>query len=87
LTKNFSLFTVDPLNPSERQEVSIPGDLIRRLYTYEPVAYENFRAVKEVLESPERIFSGVRLFAQGGWCVVGRPAQWCLRENVIAISR
>ncbi|HPO14991.1 MAG TPA: hypothetical protein PLI09_16230 [Candidatus Hydrogenedentes bacterium] len=64
-------------------DVVIPGDLIEYCYSSVPVQYENFRAVKAVLENPRRIFAGVRLLNQGGWCYVGRPSEWYIRENTI----
>ena len=62
----------------------IPKDIIQRFYTYEPVRYENFRAVKEVLEHPLAIFRGVRMLTVGGWCYIGRPEKWCVSEGVFA---
>lgn len=85
MTRNFGIRTLDPRNPkADTIEVVIPGDLIERFYKEQVVRYENFRAVKTVLESPLRIFSGVRLLNQGGWCYVGRPEEWYIKENVTA---
>lgn len=84
MTKNFAIKTRDPRNPeNDVVEIIIPGDLIEHYYCNMPVQYENFRVAKTVLESPRRIFSGLRAFNEGGWCYVGRPASWYIRENTI----
>lgn len=81
---SFKYGTLNPLDPmGTKIEITIPGDLIERFHKTEPVKYENFRAVKKVLDNPLRIFSGVRTFNEGGWCYVGRPDVWCVRERVI----
>jgi hypothetical protein len=36
-----------------------------------------------VLQNPKRIFSGVRIHNEGGWCFTGRPEKWHTKENVI----
>jgi hypothetical protein len=76
---------IDPENPSgDRIDAIIPHFLIEKYYTFHPTRYENLRAAKRVLENPLRIFSGVRAFTQGGWCFTGRPAQWHIKETVVA---
>lgn len=81
MTKSFVLKVVDPYNPKGSIEVIIPSDLIIRLYKYHPIRYKNFEAAKEVLENPERIFSGIRSINEGGLCYVGCPKEWYITEN------
>jgi hypothetical protein len=47
------------------------------------VQYENLRAVKYVLDNPDRIFWGIREYNEGGWCYVGRPEEWHIKQTVI----
>jgi hypothetical protein len=80
----YSQKTLDPSNPTgPKIEVIIPYDIYARAYKYNSVKYENLRAVKEVLENPERIFWGVREYNEGGWCYVGRPQKIYIAENKI----
>lgn len=82
---SFTIRCRDPRAPEhDTVNVIIPGDLIEHCYCSLPVQFENFRAAKFVLENPRRIFSGVRLLNQGGWCYVGKPSEWYIRENTIA---
>ena len=82
---NYECETLDPENPEgDKIKVIIPGDLYLRYYKYQRVRYENLRAVKHVLSSPQRIFWGVREYNEGGWCYVGRPERWHIRPEVVA---
>jgi hypothetical protein len=64
--KHFEIETIDPRNlPNGRAIVTIPYNLIIRFYKFRPVDYENFRAAKEVLENPKRIFTGIRAHNEG----------------------
>jgi len=84
LADDFSVKTVNPFDPEgDRVEVVIPGDLITRQYKYSSVDWHNLRAVKFVLENPLRIFKGVRDYETGGYCYVGRPPEWHIREKVV----
>jgi len=81
---DFACKTIDPGNPAGPMTDAIfPGTYTLRLYKNSPVDYENLRAPKYVLEDPKRIFFGVRVFNQGGWCYTGHPAEWCIRERII----
>ncbi len=81
---NYVCETIDPENPGgPKVGVIILADYYTRLYKYSPVQYENLRAVKWVLTHPGRIFWGVRMYSEGGWCYVGRPDEWHIRQNVI----
>jgi len=82
---DFACQTIDPNNPTgPKIDVIFPGDYTLCLYKYARVRYENLRAAKYVLEHTERIFYGVQDSDQGGWCYVGRPAEWYAAEGVIA---
>jgi hypothetical protein len=35
------------------------------------------------LDNTERIFYGVRVFNQGGWCYTGRPGEWYIKEGIV----
>ena len=83
MTHSFNIFTIDPKNPrGGRIEVTIPGDLALRWYKYNPVKHENLRAVKAVLDNPKRIYTGIRAINEGGFCYVGRPDTWCVKEDL-----
>ncbi|MBI1320579.1 MAG: hypothetical protein GC168_16775 [Candidatus Hydrogenedens sp.] len=84
MTRNFACETIDPLNPESVVEVTIPADLVRRVYQHNSVEYENLRCVKEVLDNPLNIYCGVRHMNYGFWCFVGRPKRYYVREGVIA---
>lgn len=76
--------TLDPLDPysGEKVEVRIPTDYVERLNKYRPVDWYNLGKVAEVLGNPKRIFYGLRQLTEGGWCYVGKPTQWVIREGV-----
>ena len=78
--------TIDPENPAGfKVDVTIPGDLLERWFKYNLVQYENLRCVKRVLDDPKRIFKGiVRPVSKDGWCYVGKPERWHIKENVDA---
>lgn len=85
MSRDFEFEVRDPRAPTkDTVKVVIPGDLIEYCYRHAPTQYENFRAAKFVLENPQRIFAGVRMVNEGGWCYVGRPSEWYVRENVVA---
>jgi hypothetical protein len=82
---DFFVNVIDPNDPAgQKVQAIIPHRLILRYYRFSPVRYENFRAAKDVLENPQRIFSGVRQFNEGGWCFTGRPKSWYIKEQVQA---
>lgn len=75
---------IDPENPEGPPiEIVFPAGYTLSLYKYWRVDYENLRAAKYVLENTERIFFGVRIFNQGGWCYTGRPEEWYIREQIV----
>lgn len=83
--KDFQIDAVDPRDPTNaRTQITIPRSVYLPLYKYHPVRYENLRVAKEVLQNPERIFSGVRTHNEGGWCFTGRPKEWHIKEKMIA---
>src|SRR6266516_2865758 len=81
-------YLIEIINPNNlkgpKTIAKIPYRVILNYYKYHPVRYENFRAAKCVLEHPDRIFSGVRQFNEGGWCFTGRPETWYILEGVSA---
>jgi hypothetical protein len=81
-------FFINIVNPNDlggaKIRAIIPYQLILNYYKYYPVRYENFRAVKYVLENPKRIFAGIREFNEGGWCFTGKPQTWHIRADVQA---
>lgn len=84
MADNFACKTLDPNNPAgAKVDAVFPGFYTTRLYKFSPVAYENLRAAKHVLDYPERIFFGVREFNEGGWCYTGRPTHWFVKERTI----
>jgi len=67
VARDFACKTIDPNNPAgPKIDAVFPAAYTVRLYKVSPVDYENLRAAKYVLENPKRIFSGVRVFNQGG---------------------
>ena len=83
MTRNYTYQTTNPTSPEgPKVDVVIPGDLILKLHKDNSVKYQNFETAKYVLDNPERIFSGVRQFNEGGWCYVGCPAEWYIKERV-----
>lgn len=73
---------LDPDDPGEVVEVCFPLDLVNDLYKTHPVDWYNVRVAKEVLECPERVYSGTREHQEGGWCYVGRPTSYCMKPDV-----
>ncbi|MCX5771626.1 MAG: hypothetical protein NTZ09_15340 [Candidatus Hydrogenedentes bacterium] len=85
MTANYKLKAINPVNPQgPKTDITIPGDLIERYFKYDSVRFDNLEAAKHVLENTVLIFSGVRMFNKGGWCYVGYPEMWTIRENVTA---
>lgn len=79
-----SIEIIDPRDPAGPQaRAIIPYNLVLRLYKINPVAYENLTCAKDVLENPRRIFEGTREHQTGGWCFVGGPGEWHIRQDVI----
>ena len=76
--------TLDPLDPlsGNKTEVRLPIDLIERLNKYRPVDFQNLWTVAKVFDAPKRIFYGLRELHEGGWCYVGKPDEWWIREKV-----
>lgn len=84
MAADYRLEIRDPENPDEGVvDAVFPGDWTSKLYKFDPVGYENLRAAKYVLENTRRIFRGLRVYNRGGWCYVGRPGKWCIREDVV----
>ncbi len=82
---DFTCKVIDPMNPGgPKIDAIFPGAYTEHLYKYSLVDYENLRAAKYVLEHADRIFLGVREFNQGGWCYVGRPVEWYIRDTTVA---
>ena len=81
-------YSIEILNPNDpanlKATATIPHRLIEKYYTFDPVRFENLRAVKHVLENTKRIFAGIRRFNEGGWCFTGKPEMWYIREDVQA---
>lgn len=71
----YSVQTVDPEDPTNIIEVLFPRDLAMQYGKTKPVRLKNVEAAVEVLESPQRIYRGIRTRNPGGWCYVGRPEQ------------
>jgi hypothetical protein len=83
--QNYIFQIVDPTNPTgPKIDAILPHGVYLNAFKYTPVVYENLRAAKFVLENPERVFSGIRAFNDGGWCFTGRPAVWHVRETMTA---
>src|SRR6266404_5522578 len=83
--KDYCIQIINPEDPlGQPIEAIIPYRLYSKYYTFHPVQYENLRTAKYVLEHPLRIFSGVRVFNEGGWCFTGRLGSWYIRETVVA---
>lgn len=77
--------TLDPLDPyaGNKTKIKIPDYYVDRLNKYRPVDWYNLRVAAKVLADPKRIFYGLRQLADGGWCYVGKPIQWWVREDRI----
>ena len=79
---NYESEALDPENPEgPKTVILIPAALYKRYYKYNPVKYENLRAVKYVLENTDRIFWGIREHSDGGWCYVGKPDNWTIKPK------
>lgn len=83
MTKNFGQLTINPNDPlGEQITVWFPGDLTKGLFKNDPVGYQNLSAAQQVLENPLAIYEGIRDYTAGGFCYVGRPDTWHIKENV-----
>lgn len=82
---DYHIEILDPSNPAGPKVQSVlPQRLIEKYYREYPVRFENLKAAKYVLDNPQRIFSGVRVFNEGGWCFTGKPVSWNIRETITA---
>ena len=85
MAAHFELPIRDPNDPASGRAMAIfPADLTLKWYKYTPVRYWNLITAKFVLENTKRILGGVREFNTGGWCFVGRPKLWYIRDDVKA---
>lgn len=77
--------TIDPLDPysGNKAKVKFHREFLEHLSKYKPIDFYNLKTAINVLDAPNRIFYGLRKLNEGGWCYVGRPEQWWIRENVI----
>jgi len=57
--------------------------LVAGYFVTAPARGYNVLCAKHVLEHPVMVFQGIRPINPGGWCYVGRPDEWYLREGVI----
>jgi hypothetical protein len=81
---NYEQETLNPDDPTgPKIKAVIPHYIYSRAYKYDPVHYENLRAVKEVLEDPKRIFWGIREHNEGGWCYVGKPSKLYVKQDSV----
>lgn len=71
----YSVQTIDPEAPANTIQVLFPRNLALEYGKTKPVRLRNIEAAAEVLQSPERIYRGIRRRNEGGWCYVGRPKQ------------
>lgn len=81
----FTYPAIDPLDPysGNTTKVRFHRDFLEHLSKYKPVDFFNLKTAIKVLDSPTRIFYGLRPLNEGGWCYAGKPDQWWIRENVI----
>ncbi|MCX5674736.1 MAG: hypothetical protein NTX87_06985 [Planctomycetota bacterium] len=79
---------VDALNPHEQTgatwSVLLPIGLVRHWLKESEVDYQNLKhLVPEILRKPVAVFGGVRVYEQGGYCYLGKPADWYIRPNCL----
>lgn len=43
----------------------------------------NLITVTIVFDNPNRIFYGLREERDGGWCYIGKPQEWWIKEGVV----
>ncbi len=81
----YTYTTIDPLDPysGSKAEVRFPGDLLDFYSKMRPVDFANILTAKKVLDDPKRIFYGTRVLSEGGWCYIGKPDEWYIREGVV----
>jgi len=77
--------TINPENPDgDKVEIFIELGLIHEICKH-PIKFYNLgMCVPGVLTNPMRIYSGLRDLQKGGWCYVGVPDQWCIKDGVFA---
>ena len=68
---------------SEPLVVKLSCEFVTKLYKYHYVDFLNLEAAKEVLLSPRAVFLGVRDYEVGGYCYVGRPGKWYIKERCL----
>lgn len=76
--------TINPEEPTSKIEILIPKSLVDHWHKTSFVQYQNLLTATAVLDAPKRIFHGTRTINEGGWCYVGKPADWFIKENVRA---
>ena len=81
----FSHATIDPLEPcsGNTTKAKFHRGFLEHLSKNKPVDFFNLRTAIGVLDAPNRIFYGLRDLNDGGWCYVGKPKEWWIRETVI----
>ena len=77
--------TIDPLDPcsGNTTKVKFHRGFLDHLSKDKPVDFFNLKTATRVLDAPNRISYGLRQLNEGGWCYVGKPNEWWLREAVI----
>ena len=74
--------TLDPSKPGARINALLPMELLHKYWKTKPVKVYNLKALRVVLDSPQRIYHGLRRFNQGGWCYAARPEQYFIRPDI-----
>ena len=85
MTNAHILYAVDPRDLKRQVEVRIEFDTFNRWFKrFYQTRGQNLRTAKEVLLHPTRIYVGLkRPFDQEGWCYVGKPNQWYIKETLV----
>ena len=79
-----SLDVFNPHDPGKGSFVArIPCDLALRWYKYDYVTYQNLVPARDVLLAPRAVFTGVRDYEEGGYCFLGLPEQWYIRQDCL----
>ena len=76
--------TIDPLCTGETTTLIFPGWYISLLIEKRPVDFKNLVVVKQVLDSPTRIYHNTRRLHDNGYCYVGKPQEWHVINDVTA---
>lgn len=85
MARDYYFDVLDPGNPlGPKIQARLSGELYLHHYKCNYVKYLNLIAARHVLSNTLAIFEGVRDFQEGGWCYLGRPTSYYLRENVEA---